>query len=211
MNQETITPITKTKPKFFKKKTKPKKENLDLQNLKPEEESKITSIEIPKSHKSKNKPKIFKKVTKIENETQVLKEEVKQVSKPVKKVEQKKKSSEEVSKKSKPLKKCTKCPKKDETVKDLEDFKELKRYFGCYHCERCHKHWKSGNSFKNLFQQCKRCKKKVVPHELQELEKSGLENTKDHEEDYCEACLNNLNLCNTRARLHSMGIDSEMN
>jgi hypothetical protein len=234
MNQETVTTY-KTKPKYFKKKTKPKKENLDIPNLKPQEdvskkqvqnEPNILEKQTSKPQESKKKPKVAKKtqkkVTKKENvDIQNLKEEKKpEVSKPVKKVFQTKKSptpGSEINpkivqtnkpkvsktqkapipkKKFKPVKKCNDCPNQKETENKLNKFKELKRYFGHYHCGRCHKEWKSGNSVKNMYQECKKCKKKVVPHELIELEKFKSEKTKDHEESLCEACQNNLGICN---------------
>lgn len=77
---------------------------------------------------------------------------------------------------------------------DIKYALEDKPYYGYYLCN-CGSFWTSGHAYKNYKQQCKKCKKGIIPYQLDEKYKSedysdsGYDNKqKPHMEYLCERC-----------------------
>jgi hypothetical protein len=74
--------------------------------------------------------------------------------------------------------------------KGLTPYQGDKRCYGYFKCS-CNKKWESGNSWKDTYQECKRCKAKVYPYKQKQLEKnenSVIDKTKEHPQHLCGKC-----------------------
>ena len=72
----------------------------------------------------------------------------------------------------------------------LTPYQGDRRCYGYFRCS-CNKKWESGNSWKDTYQKCKRCKSNVYPHRqkpLEKSEKSNIDTTKEHPQHLCGKC-----------------------
>jgi len=74
--------------------------------------------------------------------------------------------------------------------KGLTPYQGDRRCYGYFKCS-CRKRWESGNSWKDTYQECKRCKAKVYPYKQKMLEKvegSLIDSSKEHPQHLCQKC-----------------------
>jgi hypothetical protein len=75
--------------------------------------------------------------------------------------------------------------------KGLTPYQGHHRCYGYFKCS-CGKEWESGNSWKDTFQECKRCKEKLGAYKQMRLEKttdeSRIDTTKPHPQELCGKC-----------------------
>ena len=75
----------------------------------------------------------------------------------------------------------------------LTPYQGDRRCYGYFRCENsCGKRWESGNSWKDTYQECKKCKANVYPYKQKQLEKgdvdSHIDKNKEHPQHLCGKC-----------------------
>jgi ATPase subunit of ABC transporter with duplicated ATPase domains len=86
------------------------------------------------------------------------------------------------------------------SVKNLTPYQERndKNVFGYFRCNKCRKNWTSAASWKNKWQQCKKCESMIYPYNQHPLEKSdnSIKKCKSpHDQSRCEKCVELKTLC----------------
>ena len=82
----------------------------------------------------------------------------------------------------------------------LTPYQGDRRCYGYFQCS-CGKRWESWNSWKDTYQECKRCKEKVYPFKQKQLEKSEgspIDTTKEHPQHLCGKCQTLAFYCRTK-------------
>jgi len=69
----------------------------------------------------------------------------------------------------------------------------IQRMFGEFYCQHCHRRWSSGVAWQGKGQQCKTCRRMVLPKSLRPLQSQRTHNSDDedrkpHQGNLCQMC-----------------------